>query len=1256
LAVVAVVAVVHSGCASQSGHIKKSALPAEHIALYRGDANGDSSDLIQSVLFTPGSLDAQRKKVLTHLASHPRDSNAHALAALLATLNADPQARWWHHLQAAADLDNAHGALHLWEAMRENRLVSEVALSLELLEDLMAQHPNPEVRAHAAYLIARWAPRLFELKRAQKATASLMPLREFWVAGVFDNDQGKGFFEKYPPEEGIDPEATMPGLRVPATWRPLSASPINGNLHLASSFTPGNHVLAYAVNRFSMDQDRSVQLRISTSDPVRVWVDGQLVISQEKVDNLALDNLVVPLSLKRGRHTLLIKSASRGGGWRMMVRITDDQGRPMKVGPAEKELPRLPGVEADGKTPALMAPLLNPQNPDSPWARHWRMRDLLRRGFARDALRLAEAHHKEAPDNLIALAHLSGILNSIGEGERSIDHIMKALALSAEKSPYYLMRRARFFERKEQEDKAEADLKKAIALNPDARIARMNLAALFDRRSFHEDNCQILQEVLERWPDSGWAARELTLCLESQGYEEEALDWLKKSVAMEPGLTWGLRKMRSEALKNFRYDEALQWVKKMQTLQPHSAGHHISEGEIHRRRRDDQAAEAAYQRALEIDPDWPRPWDKLARLSYQAGDKDAAVDRWRQALKRDPDNDWLAERLDSLAPEGLGAVEAHMPTEADIDRILAGADQVKHLPGAQLVYLLDHEVTEVNADGSSKRLVTQISQALNQQGRDALIKERIPSRGKVKILQAYSINSDGLRQDAASVRGGTIRFRSLDVGSRVVLQYVHYSPPPAFLPNHFVADWFFEGVRRQHEHSAWVLMMPRGRHLNVRVQGAVESRRLQSATHDVRLFEARHVPPLIPEPFMPPLDDVMRKVTLSTVQGWEEYVAWEKALLADVFHSGPELSALAKKLTEGAASPREKFDRLFHHVAQEIRYQQDYESTIAGVRPHACPVVLERGYGDCKDKAVLLILLAQEVGLDVDFAILRTTNAGEVLKDIPNQQFNHAIVYVPSQEGIAEPFFMDPTTDGLDMGNLRADDQGALSLVLDPVGGKHFFKRIGYQNPDHQVETHSIQIKIASPTEAVVRDSISVRGTTASKMRQVLRNPEVAERLYQGLANTLFAGSTLQSGKSSDHSDIYNPLKMELAIDAQGAITKEDGGHRLRLPSSFSIARSGSLTSRKMPLRFAAPSRVIFDIEAEIPKGTRFVHLPSDFTVNHTCFSVQRKTTAKGRMATIHYEFVRTCTRVEVEDYPAYREKVQEVVARGVDHILFGKK
>ena len=130
-------------------------------------------------------------------------------------------------------------------------------------------------------------------------------------------------------------------------------------------------------------------------------------------------------------------------------------------------------------------------------------------------------------------------------------------------------------------------------------------------------------------------------------------------------------------------------------------------------------------------------------------------------------------------------------------------------------------------------------------------------------------------------------------------------------------------------------------------------------------------------------------------------------------------------------------------------------------RPHSCRQVLERGYGDCKDKAILLISLGREAGLTLQYALLRTRPAGEVDREVPNQQFNHAIVYVPKQEGFPQPFFVDATTDGLDVGSLRADDQGAWSLVLDPLKKEGYaFIQIPLRPADEQYARSQLNIAV----------------------------------------------------------------------------------------------------------------------------------------------------------------------------------------------------
>jgi hypothetical protein len=342
-------------------------------------------------------------------------------------------------------------------------------------------------------------------------------------------------------------------------------------------------------------------------------------------------------------------------------------------------------------------------------------------------------------------------------------------------------------------------------------------------------------------------------------------------------------------------------------------------------------------------------------------------------------------------------------------------------------------------------------------------------------------------------------------------------------------------------------------------------------------------------------------------------------------------------------------------VAQEVRYQQDYETTIAGVRPHAAPIVIERGYGDCKDKAVLLIEMARRAGLKLDFAILRTTPAGKVRRDVPNQQFNHAIVFVPQQPGIAEPLFMDPTSDGLDVGNLRSDDQGALSLVMDPESGKWEFREIPYQGPELQYDRHAIKVAVKSPTEAQVSDQVTMRGGLAMGLRHILRNEGDAKKMMETLAAALFPNATLRESKLGDKEDIWHPLQLSLELDGSQAIRPEEGSWRLAIPGNFRLPGTVALKKRETPLRLGAPDSSVYDIEADLPQGYQVVHAPKDFTVDHACFTLSRKAHVEPRKLTLHVEYARRCTDVGTKEYEGYREAVQRAAHLFTDDLTFGE-
>jgi tetratricopeptide (TPR) repeat protein len=1181
----------------------------------------------------------------------PDAAMLHEVAGYAAMLDGDNEASGLHFLAAAADLDSDATELYL-EELPGDPPRAQAEATMRVLDQLRLRHPRAEVRARAAWKLAIFERR-YGLGAADALVDALGFVRDWQMAGTFDNDQGKGFLNVFPPEEKIDLAAALPGPLVPLHWRKVERLDRFGAVPLDSLLWPRESAVAYLATWVHSDRERVAVLRLGSSVAARAFCNGALVLSEERISGGDdFDNLNVSCPLHAGWNQILVKSANKHGRWRVRARLTDLDGAPL----------------ADLRTSAQPQPFIaNPAAASTALLPLWgspasalvnRHRFILARacayvGAARDALAPLQELLAEAPGNVIGRQYAAFAHWDNEELGKAIDLFNETIADTKAKVVSLLLHRARYYEQKQLWEKAQSDLDAAVALSPRARAARSELAELYRHRGWQTDRCRVDEELLQKWPDFAHAMRDRVECLEALGYEREAERELERATSIEPGLeaTWNSRLRLAWTRADLAAARRL--LPEVERLDPTQPEWIVEEGDLLRRLGRPDEAKLRFEAAAKMAPEWPTPYERLGGLAWERGRRDEALEQWKLGAARDPNNSAVAQRIEFLAPTKLGFIERFVPTDAEFERALA--QKPKPHPGGQSALLLDHEVTEVNADGSARRVVSKVEQALDEHGRDALTHERLPGDGTLKILRAFSLSPTGERQEASSIRGGEVRFRTLAVGSKTVIQYIHYRPPAHFLPGAFVSPWFFQGVGRQHEESTWVIVLARGQKLHVSKIGPVEEKEELDGDRRVLTFHAAHLPPLVQEQHMPPAIDLIAQVEVSTVDGWDDYVRWERALLVDAFRSDPKLDALVDKIMEGSKSPREKLDKLYHYAAQDVRYQQDYENTIAGVRPHAAPVVVERGYGDCKDKAVLLIQMARRAGLKLQFAILRTTGVGKVRREVPNQQFNHAIVWVPSQAGIEQPFFMDPTSDGLDVGNLREDDQGAAALVMDPETGKYEFKDIPYQAPELSYDRHKVRIDVKSPTEAVASDELSLRGSWASALRRLLRNQALAQKLYEQLAAMIFPGTTMKSAHGEEKEDTWHPLQLALELDVSSSIRAEEASWRLSLPGTFRLAGVMALKQRENPLRLGVPDSSSVEIEALVPDGYKFTHAPVDFTVEHACFSVKRKAQLEPRRLRVTVAYTRKCTDVEIADYAGFRDAVQRAMHHFADEIVFAK-
>ena len=64
-----------------------------------------------------------------------------------------------------------------------------------------------------------------------------------------------------------------------------------------------------------------------SDDQGKVWVNGKEVFSHTKAFMAIVDTYTIPVKLKPGRNSILVKVCNEMGGWAFFLRITDEDGQ-----------------------------------------------------------------------------------------------------------------------------------------------------------------------------------------------------------------------------------------------------------------------------------------------------------------------------------------------------------------------------------------------------------------------------------------------------------------------------------------------------------------------------------------------------------------------------------------------------------------------------------------------------------------------------------------------------------------------------------------------------------------------------------------------------------------------------------------------------------------------------------------------------------------------------------------------------------------
>ena len=117
-------------------------------------------------------------------------------------------------------------------------------------------------------------------------------IQSWSLIGPFDNHEQKGFDKVYPPEEGIDLQASYQG-KAGATirWAAASTADPFGMLDLNKLIGKHMGAVAYAAADVESATAQPVQIRVGSNNAVKIYLNGKPLFAREEYHGVEMDQI-----------------------------------------------------------------------------------------------------------------------------------------------------------------------------------------------------------------------------------------------------------------------------------------------------------------------------------------------------------------------------------------------------------------------------------------------------------------------------------------------------------------------------------------------------------------------------------------------------------------------------------------------------------------------------------------------------------------------------------------------------------------------------------------------------------------------------------------------------------------------------------------------------------------------------------------------------------------------------------------------------
>ena len=322
---------------------------------------------------------------------------------------------------------------------------------------------------------------------------------------------------------------------------------------------------------------------------------------------------------------------------------------------------------------------------------------------------------------------------------------------------------------------------------------------------------------------------------------------------------------------------------------------------------------------------------------------------------------------------------------------------------------------------------------------------------------------------------------------------------------------------------------------------------------------------------------------------WDAVGRWYAGLLAGVPRGSEAVRQRARELIAGVAGRRERIERLAAFTRREVRYVA-VEVGVGGYRPAPAQEVLTRRWGDCKDKALLLVDLLAAAGVEAFPALIRSGDEARVDREFPAPgEFNHVIVAIPvdglelaADDPVAGGFlFVDATQTSGSLAWLHPAVQDQEALV---VRGERSLLVHTPLLPGREEQALSVSLAATPEGDAKGQVRLELTGRRAAAWADRLAvQPAEAEGAVRGLLAAALPGASLLDPRFASSREGIPRFEVSARLEMPGLLPGSGPARAFQPATLAGLPAPGLLDGRAVPV-VLAPG---------IARTTWRIHLPA---------------------------------------------------------------